>query len=99
MSPLRRWFSRHGMPSWWSWVVLVLFTAGSVGLNTVVSTRTAERAVESDRAAREEAARVSLAVVCDVVIKQEAVFSDAQSEVGRSAAKAWHDLGVTYRCF
>jgi Na+-translocating ferredoxin:NAD+ oxidoreductase RnfG subunit len=87
------------MPSWWSWVVLVLFTAASVGLNTVISTRTAERAIESDRRAREEAVRSSLTVLCDVVIKQEAVFRDAESEVGRSAAAAWHDLGVTYRCF
>lgn len=99
MSPLRKWFATHGLPSWWSWIVLVLFTAASVGLNTVISTRTSERAIESDRRARAAAAQSSLAVLCDAVRSQEAVFRESRTEVGRNAVRAWHDLGVKYGCY
>lgn len=97
--PLRRWFTAHGLPAWWSWGVLVVLTAGSVGLNTVVSTRTAQRAVDADRTARQTAAEQSRGVVCLVVAKQEAVFREGRSEVERNAAQAWHDLGVIFGCY
>ncbi len=97
--PLRRWLTGHGLPAWWSWVVLVLFTAVSVGLNTMIATRTSQRAIEADRRARTETAQSSLAALCDAVRSQEAVFREAQSEVGQNAARSWHALGVKYGCY
>jgi len=87
------------LPGRWPWIVLVVFTAFSVGLNTVVSTRVAERAIGADRRARAEAATSYLAVLCDLIIKQEAVFRESESEVGQNAADAWHSFGVKYGCY
>ncbi len=92
--PLRRVSS-----GWYAWIVLVIFTALNVGLTTVVTTRVAQRSIDADRTARAVAAEQSKAVVCLVVTKQEAVFREAESEVGRNAAAAWHDLGILFRCY
>lgn len=65
-----------------------------------------QRSVDAERHAREAAATerakasaAALAIFCRMVIAQESVFSEAQSQVGRNAAKAWHDLGVTIGCY
>lgn len=104
--PLRRWFTSHDLPGWYSWVVVVGLTVSSIGLSTVVNLNATHHAVESERRAREQAvaerakaSAAALAVFCRMVITQEGVFSEAQSQVGRNAAKAWHDLGVTIGCY
>lgn len=97
--PLRRWFTTHGMPAWWSWVVLVVFTAGNIGLTFTVTNRLSRRAIEADRTARAEAAEQSRGVVCGLIVKQEAVFRSFDTENSKVAADAWHDLGITYGCY
>jgi hypothetical protein len=87
------------LPGSWAWIVLVVFTALNVALTTVVTTRVAQRSIAADRVARAAAAEQSRAVVCLVVTKQEAVFRDASTQVGRNAADAWHDLGILFRCY
>jgi hypothetical protein len=97
--PLRRWFSGHGLPGWYSWIAVVLLTAISVGLNTVISLRVAHSAIENNERQRQESSRAALAIFCTAARAQENVFRESQSEVGRKAAEAWHDLGVTFGCF
>jgi len=89
----------RALPGRWAWIVLVVFTALNVGLTSVVTTRVAQRSIDADHRARAESAEQSRGIVCLVVTKQEAVFREAQSEVGRNAADAWHDLGILFRCY
>jgi hypothetical protein len=104
--PLRRWFREHGHPGWYSWVVVVGLTMASIGLSTVVNVNLTRRAIEADRQAQAEADRKAAAAaeagrrtLCGVFLAQERVFTEAESDVGKAAAKAWHDLAVTYRCY
>lgn len=92
--PLRRFTG-----AWWSWTVLVLFTAVNIGLTITVTNSLSQRAIDADRNARASAAEQSRGVVCLVVIKQEAVFRESESQVGQNAADAWHDLGILFRCY
>jgi hypothetical protein len=87
-------------------IVLLVTVVISCALTWTITLHSAERAVQAERqarldsdAARREQALASLAVVCNMITKQEAVFRESESEVGRNAADAWHDLGVTYRCY
>ncbi len=103
--PLRRWFADHGVPTWWSWVVVFGSLITLAGISILVSVHSAQRAVEAERQARisqaEESRRqteASLRLVCVVVQTQESVFQEADSPVGKSAAKAWHDLGTLFQC-
>jgi len=89
----------------YAWLVLVLSVVACVGISTH-SLNSAQNAVRSERQARldaDEARRAQgqalLAVLCSLVIKQEAVFRDAKTTVGQNAADAWHDFGVTYHCY
>ena len=104
--PLKRWFREHGHPGWYSWVVVVGLTAASAALSVVVNLNLTQNAIENDRRAQAEAdakaqqlAEVNRRGLCGVFLAQERVFSEAESEVGKAAAKAWHDLAVTYRCY
>jgi len=91
--PLRK------LPGWWSWVVLVLFTAVNIALTITVTSNLSQRAIDADRKARAEASAQSRSIVCLVVTTQENVFSEATSEVGKKAARAWHDLGELFHCY
>lgn len=85
--PLRRWFRQHGHPGWYSWLVVVASTVASVALAVVVSVRLVTRTDEEARRA-----------TCLAAAAQERVFSEAETEVGRNAEKAWHDLRISLRC-
>ena len=87
------------LPNWYSWVVLFAFTLGSIGISIVVNINLAERAIAADHKARADAAAQSKSVVCLVVTTQENVFSQSTTDVGVKAAKAWHDLGILFRCY
>ena len=88
----------RALPSWYSWVVLFVFTLGSIAISIVVNTSLAQRAIAADHKARADAAAQSHGVLCLVVVTQENVFKQASSDVGQKAAKAWHDLGILFRC-
>ena len=96
---------RRGSPRYSS-IVLVCTVLLSCTLTWIITLHSAERAVRAERQARLDSdanrraqAQLSLAVLCDVITKQEAVFQESDREVGRNAATAWHDLGVTYHCY
>lgn len=104
--PLKRWFRERGHPGWYSWLVVVALTAASAALSVVVNRGLTQNALEADRRAKADAeakaqqlAENNRRGMCSVFLAQERVFAEAETEVGRNAEKAWHDLAVTYRCY
>lgn len=109
MSPLRRWFIGHGMPGWYSWVVVVGLTVVSNVLVLMITLKSADRRVDAERAAREQAQMDAIAAqetarraTCRVVVAQDEAYSDPATPpvtpAGRAAAKAWHELRVQLGC-
>lgn len=100
--PLRRWFSLHGMPGWYSWVILFLFTMASIGISVIVNAKLAERTIKQNQAAeRKQGEQVRLAT-CLVIVTQDQVFNDPDAPpktlAGKQAAAAWHSLRLQLRC-
>lgn len=52
--PLRRFMTEHGLPSWYSWLVVVMLPIMASVLVLVVSLRVNERSIERERLAREQ---------------------------------------------
>jgi predicted PurR-regulated permease PerM len=109
VSPLRRWMSQHGLPTWYSWVVLMVTVLSCLGLSVMVSLTAAQRSVESERRARlaaqqesERNQRAGWAAACQLIVAQDDAFSDPAAqpvtEAGRKSAAAWHELRKTFRC-
>lgn len=103
--PLKRWFESHGLPPWYSWLVVIGLTLSSNVLTLIIVLQLSGRAVESERAAREAAAAVAASAgevnrraFCLVIETQEEVFSDAATPVGRKAGAAWNELGKIFQC-
>lgn len=89
----------------YAWAVLVLSVMAAVGISTYSLNR-AEGAVRAERQARLDAdaarraqGQALLGVLCDLIKRQEDVFQESTAKVGKNAADAWHDLGVTYHCY
>lgn len=96
--PLRRWFTAHQMPGWYSWVILFLLTIASIGISVLVNAKLAEKAI---RQSQQQAARQGEIVrhaVCLVVQAQEDVFSGSQTPTGEKARAAWHELRELFQC-
>ncbi len=89
---------RH--PTWYAWVVLVVATAGNIGLAVVVSTRAAERTVAAERAAAREAAEENRRATCTLVNAQVSVYRESppQTPTGREVARAWEDMRIRFHC-
>jgi|ERR1044072_8105224 hypothetical protein len=105
MSPLRRWFKEHHLPSWYSWLVVVGMSSASIGLSVILSINMTERAVQAERDARLAAARGSedmRRATCFVVASMDDAYSDPAtpitSPVGRQVAQAWHNLRLLLKC-
>ena len=86
--------------------VMIVTVIVSDALTWAVALHAAQRAVQTERQARLDAdtarlaqAQASLAVLCDLIRKQETVFRSFDTDNSRIAADAWHDLGVKYRCY
>ncbi len=98
--PLRRWFTEHGMPSWYSWLAVVgtclSLSAGAMW----ISIEKAQDAVEGERRARLIAAEDSRQASCVLVSAQVAAFRESApaTNAGRNAAKAWEELYIRFDC-
>lgn len=64
--PLRRYMTEHGLPSWYSWLVVVLLPILTAMGVLVVALRVNERSIDRERAAREQAQRQTDAALCSV---------------------------------
>lgn len=103
--PLKRWFAAHHMPTWYSWLVVVGLTVVSNVITLTIVLQISDRALRSERAAREQAAEqahtageTNRRAFCLVVQTQEEVFQGSQTPVGLKARDAWHELGEIFRC-
>lgn len=107
--PLRRWFSDHGHPGWYSWVVVVGTSLTSAVLCLVVSLHAAKVSVEREREAR-VAAQAEIGrsqaenkrAACAVIISQDEAYNDPASPpvtaAGKRAGLAWRDLRRAFQC-
>lgn len=109
MSPLRRWMSQHGLPTWYSWVVLFGTVVSCLGLSVTVSLATAHRSVEAERRARlatqqesQRNQRAAWSAACQLIVAQDNAFHDPASRpvtsAGRASADAWRNLRKTFHC-
>lgn len=87
-------------PPWYAWTVLVVATAISIGLNTVVSVKAAERAVRAERVSQRQADEASREATCSVARTQLAIYEVAPptTPAGKEAIRAWDGMFKLYRC-
>lgn len=94
-------------PGPYVWVYNLAITLLSIGIGMVVIFHLADRAVESERAARLQAQRDQIAqgeiarrVTCQLVTAQDDVYMDTppSTKAGINAAKAWHNLSIQFGC-
>lgn len=83
---------------WYYQLAVVGTSLASVVLSVMISVNASNRAIDSDRRARAEAAKDSRAVSCVLIIAQDAVYSETPptTKLGRDVAVAWHDLRTRY---
>lgn len=107
MSPLRKWFTEHGHPGWYSWMVVVGTSVTSAVLAILLSIHSSQRAVEAEREARlaavdaeRESRLASERALCDVVSVFLDTNREARPDSKRSAiiAKKMGDLRDTIDC-
>lgn len=94
--PLRRWFAGHGLPSWYSWVVVVLLSITTSAVSLIISINTIHRNQEAQR----QQSQQGRAMTCQLVIAQDDAFTDPApvTAAGKKAAAAWHRLRVQLGC-
>lgn len=94
--PLRRWFSAHGLPGWYSWVVVVLLSITTSGLSLALSINSIHQAQATQRKQQEQSRQAS----CAVIVAQDDAFTDPApvTTAGKKAATAWHRLRVQLGC-
>lgn len=96
MSPLRRWMTEHRLPSWYSWVVVVLVPVMASTAVLIVSLRTNQRSIERERAAREQ----SQVAFCNIVILLDDSYHQTPPKLdsGKKLAKAISTARVVNHC-
>lgn len=94
--PLRRWFAGHGLPSWYSWVVVVLLSITTSAASLIISINTIHRNQEAQRRQSQQ----GRAMTCQLIIAQDNAFSETTpaTAAGRKAAQAWHSLREQLGC-
>ena len=83
---------------WYYQLTVVGASVVSVVLSVVISVNASNRAIDSDRRARAQAAAESRKATCMLVAAQDAVYSETppSTKLGRDVAAAWHDLRTRY---
>lgn len=92
--PLQKWMTEHGHPGWYSWLVVIGGALTSMVVAVGISITINDRALERERAQREQARMAT----CLVVRRMVDVYADPSTETGEKARKAWADLGLIFRC-
>ena len=67
MSPLRRYMTEHGMPSWYSWVVVVLLPVFTSTAILIICLRVNQRSIDREHAAVAKSAAATDAALCSLV--------------------------------
>jgi hypothetical protein len=96
MSPLRRWMTEHGRPSWYSWVVVVMVPIlVSTGV-LIVALRVNQRSIERERAERLAAERAFCGIV--VLLDDSYRRSPPSTPAGKDLAREVAEARIAYRC-
>lgn len=102
MSPLRRWFTSHGHPGWYSWVTVVGTSVTSSALAVYLSVSVVSNDLERRQAEQAAQAERGRLAVCRLIIAQDNALDDPSTppatQAGRKAAMAWHNLREQFRC-
>ena len=97
MSPLRGWMREHGMPSWYSWVVVILVPIMASLAVLVVSLKVNERSLQRERQARETLAQAQedsrqalcrMLVLLDDSYRRQPPTTPAGVELARAVSEA-----------
>lgn len=96
MSPLRRWMTEHGRPSWYSWIVVVLVPIMASVAVLVISLRVNEQSIQREREAR----RASEQAFCGIVTLLDDSWrrTPPSTQAGRDLATAVRGARATYNC-
>jgi hypothetical protein len=96
MSPLRRWMTSHGLPSWYSWAVVIGTSITSSVLVLIVSLNVNQRALERERQQR----LAGQQAWCGVIVTMDNAWRSAPppTATGRQMAKGIAALRRQYRC-
>lgn len=75
-------------------------SVASVGMSMVISAKTTQRAIETERNARQQAGEAGRAATCALVVAQDNVFREnvPATETGREVAQAWRDMRNLLHC-
>ncbi len=94
--PLRRWFSEHGRPSWYSWVVVIGTSLVSSMLALLVALQMNARSEARERQARVDSDRKW----CSIVVTLDEGYRKAppSTPTGQSLAKAVDELRRDLPC-
>jgi len=88
--PLRRWMTTHGLPSWYSWVVVVLMPIMASIAVLTIALRVNERSIDRERTAREQAQQQTDEALCSVFAPIDDGYKNTAppaTEAGREFAK------------
>lgn len=101
--PLRRWMTARRLPSWYSWVVVVLLPIMASMAVLVISLRVNDRSIERERAARlasEQASAASQRALCDIYVALDDAYASAAptSPAGKRLAAAIAAARVVNHC-
>lgn len=64
--PLTRFMTSRGMPSWYSWLVVVMLPVMAAVTVLIIALRVNERSIERERTAREQAQEQTDEALCSV---------------------------------
>jgi hypothetical protein len=85
MSPLRKWMTERRLPTWYSWIVVVLVPVMASMAVLVISLRVNQRSIDRERSARiasEQARIASEQALCRVFV----VLDDAYAQAAPTTA-------------
>jgi hypothetical protein len=96
MSPLRKWMTEHGRPSWYSWVVVVLAPIIAATAMLIVSLKINAQSIAREREARQasEQAFCGIVVLLDDAWTRTPPTTQSGRELAVAVDRARHD----YRC-
>lgn len=100
MSPLRRWMTEHGRPSWYSWIVVVMVPIMASIAVLVISLRINERTTQESIQREREARRASEQAFCGIIVLLDDSYrrSPPVTQTGRELAGAIARARSGYGC-
>ena len=103
--PLREWFTEHGLPGWYSWLVVVgtnVISSARVLIVCLTVTSRADHRTDGVLAEMRAGQEASRRAACLLVTAQDEAFNGPgapkPTPLGKRSADAWHNLRTVLRC-